>query len=333
MAKFNLDESNELKKLAEEFERMASAENLREANDAVETEVKEQAARKAGVLPRRTVQMVLGIAAVLVVAIVVFAIIRHSTASGSGYKAVPNVVGDDVAAARDKLIAEGFQISENYDEQSKAAPGKVVGQDIAAGTKITAGGNVTITVAGKAPGVSGKNPWAHPRGSGQGGTTTQLPGNPNPPAITTGNRVTIPKIEGLEAAQARSKLEALGLRVEAKTVNDSTQKPGTVVSCDPRSDTIVDRDTLVRISVTPVPTTPGTSGTVTGATTSSQVTIPDYFGQPSQSVLNDLRAKGLVPAWRMEASSQLRAGYVIRTDPPANTKVDPGSKVTAIISR
>ncbi|MGI9666850.1 MAG: Stk1 family PASTA domain-containing Ser/Thr kinase [Acidimicrobiia bacterium] len=69
-----------------------------------------------------------------------------------------------------------------------------------------------------------------------------------------------------------------------------------------------------------------------GETTASEVEIPDVTGLPAQTAFEELQALDLKVRRIDEASSDVAAGLVIRTDPPAGDFVAPGSFVNVVVS-
>jgi len=91
-----------------------------------------------------------------------------------------------------------------------------------------------------------------------------------------------------------------------------------------------------------VPSTSANSPATTPARTSSappssagprSVPIPDVRTLDYDAAADRLRSAGFVPNRRDEVSSQLPAGKVLGTDPPANTVVLTGTKIDIIVSK
>lgn len=108
---------------------------------------------------------------------------------------VPNAVGLDEAAARDRLVAAGFEVT-SRDTFSDEAPGMVVSQDPAAGADAGKGSRVTIAVS---------------KGTGM---------------------VTVPNVVGLSRAEAEAQLSTAKLEANVVEV-PSTEVAGTVVAQNP----------------------------------------------------------------------------------------------------
>jgi hypothetical protein len=75
----------------------------------------------------------------------------------------------------------------------------------------------------------------------------------------------------------------------------------------------------------PAPTTPQ-------VTTPAAIALPDLKGTDPTSAENTLKALGFNTQRRNEVSSDVPAGLVVGTDPPAGTKVVPGATINIIVS-
>lgn len=329
MAKYDLNGSGEdLNKLAAEMEKLGTSRTAVQERDETEEQPESQpVSSRPRALPRTTVIAAIAALAVILIGVLWWAIAHRQ--SRARFASVPGVVGLDAGRAQDALKAMGFAVKEDFDPTSKAAPGQVTAQNPSPNTRIQEGGTVIVTIAGKSTG--GRRLPA--RAVAAPGTPAPEAATPAPRTAAGAPRVMVPRIEGIEMAQARRQLEALGLRVEMRTIVDVTRQPGIVLASDPRPETTVDRGTLVRVSVNAAASTPAAPAGGTAPAAGNQVTIPEYFGKASQAAMDDLRARGLTPVWRMELSQQLRSGYVIRTEPAAGSRVEPEAKVTVIIAR
>jgi serine/threonine-protein kinase len=114
---------------------------------------------------------------------------------GPATQPVPNAVGLDEAAARDRLVAAGFEVT-SRDVFSDEAPGTVVSQDPAAGADAAKGSRVGIAVS---------------KGTGM---------------------VTVPNVVGMPRAEAEAQLSTAKLEANVVEV-PSTQPAGTVVAQNP----------------------------------------------------------------------------------------------------
>ena len=136
--------------------------------------------------------------------------VRLSVSGGPAEKAVPNAVGLPEAEARDRLVAEGFEV-QTREVFSDDEPGTVVAQAPAAGAQAAEGETVTINVS---------------KGSGE---------------------VEVPNVVGLSRAEAEAELESA--KLEANVVEVPSIEPeGTVVAQNPAGGTAKQGST-VRVNV------------------------------------------------------------------------------------
>ena len=138
-----------------------------------------------------------------------------------------------------------------------------------------------------------------------------------PPAT---QQVVVPKVVGLQLADARTALEAKGFTVPDNGITriaDATKDPGLVVTQDPPEGQQVDKGTAVHLTVVKAP---------------GDVAIPSVQGLAADQAQALLKAAGfnVVPA--EEASADIEAGKVTRTDPPEGTSQPSGSDVTMFVS-
>jgi serine/threonine-protein kinase len=325
MGKLNLDKDGDLKRLEDEFRKMAGGEDLRELNDAAEARAQEQQERAAGILPKWVVAT--GIVAVLlIIGIIVVVVMRNK--NSSGLVKVPDVVGQNAPAATSMLTGLGFRVLTEYDETSKLVPGKIVDQRPQADTQVPPKSDVVITIAGKAPRAG--RPAPPPPGPQPGNATNQQATNAtaNNNTAAASAQVAVPDVVGMADNFAKGKLTAVGLKVEEVTVTDPSQREGVVIACDPKPNSMVNKNSTVRISVTGKPAAAATTGSA-----DNKPVIGDYYGRPGADAANDLRSKGFVVSSRAEVSREQPSGYVLRTEPAANTQMQPGSRVTVVVAR
>jgi serine/threonine-protein kinase len=133
-------------------------------------------------------------------------------------------------------------------------------------------------------------------------------------------QVVVPKVVGLQLADARTALEAKGFTVPDNGITriaDATKDPGLVVAQDPPEGQQVDKGAAVHLTVVKAP---------------SDVAIPSVQGLAADQAQALLKAAGfnVVPA--EEASADVDAGKVTRTDPPEGTSQPSGSDVTMFVS-
>ncbi len=133
--------------------------------------------------------------------------------------------------------------------------------------------------------------------------------------------VPIPDVSGMTVEEATSALTGAGFTVgpESNFVIDSTLEPGRVLSTTPPFGESAVQGTVVVLTVSKAP---------------DQVSVPDLTNQPADAARAALEAEPntFVVTVVQEASATVAANNVIRTDPPANTPLAKGSKVTLVVS-
>jgi len=118
---------------------------------------------------------------------------------------------------------------------------------------------------------------------------------------------TIPPVTGKTVDDAKSDLTKAGFQVKVDPSEpSSTVAPGSVIRTDPAVGGEVDKGSVVHI----VP--------------SSGVAIPNVVNLSQQDAFAALTQAGLVPQIETEASDNVPAGSVTRTDPPFGTEQVPG---------
>jgi len=132
-------------------------------------------------------------------------------------------------------------------------------------------------------------------------------------------QVVVPKVTGLQLADARAALEGKNLKVDDNVMKvlDPSKRPGTVVAQDPAANQTVDTGTVVHLTVVKAP---------------GDITIPSVQGLPADEAQTKLTDAGfhVIPA--EESSTTVTAGKVTRTDPPEGTSAPSGSDVTMYVS-
>jgi serine/threonine-protein kinase len=194
---------------------------------------------------------------------------------------VPFVVRDNVDTAIDKLKSRGFNVEVITQPNDEFPKDVVFDQDPKGNTNAPFGSTVKIFVS---------------MGAGQ---------------------VEVPDLRNLTEANAKAKLDALGLvaQVEQQPSNDVDE--GVVMDQHPPPKTSVDKGSVVRLIVS--------SG-------SDMVEVPDLRGQNAATATNTLRQLGFVPAQELRNDPAVPAGRVIDMDPPPGKKVLKGSQVKLVVS-
>ncbi|MFJ8199008.1 Stk1 family PASTA domain-containing Ser/Thr kinase [Streptomyces sp. NPDC096152] len=137
--------------------------------------------------------------------------------------------------------------------------------------------------------------------------------------VSTGApKVTVPDVRGLTFDTAESQLKAKGFVVEKRT-QESDQSPGVVIDQDPKGDSTKQK---------------GSTVTLTVAIEKKQAQVPDVTGQTCDAAKQQMQANNLVgECTEVDTNDPNQVGKVIQTSPTANTKADPGSKVSIQIGK
>ena len=229
-------------------------------------------------------------------------LVRHSvvtlTVSAAQTKAVPNVVGQQGAAAVNELRSDGFRVRETGVVSNKPS-GTVLAQSPQAGARIGAGSTVTIRVS---------------RGL-----------------------VTVPDTVGQSRADALAAVRGAGLEPKAFSVPSSRPK-GTVVAQKPQGGKRVPGGSPVRLNVSsgststvPPPPPPPGPPPPPPPTKPATVTVPDVTGQQQDAAQKQLNAAGLKAGLVYVASDQ-EQGTVVSQAPEAGTTQKRGARIQLNVS-
>jgi serine/threonine-protein kinase len=130
--------------------------------------------------------------------------------------------------------------------------------------------------------------------------------------------VEVPNVVGQNQTDASRTLTEAGFLVNAVPVENNDVDEGLVVSQDPAAGQQAGQGSQVTINVS--------SG-------SGLISVVDVTNQSEGTARSNLQRAGLTNVQsRQEASGDVAAGNVIRTDPPAGTEVRPSDTVTLIVS-
>jgi serine/threonine protein kinase len=132
--------------------------------------------------------------------------------SGRGEAPVPAVVGQSESDAVDAIRAAGFKTRINEAFSDSVPKGEVISTSPEGGRSLTKGRTVTLTVSQGSQGI------------------------------------TVPKLVGLQRADAEAQLQKLGLTADV-TEQETTQPAGTVMKQDPPTGTSVDKGATVKLTV------------------------------------------------------------------------------------
>jgi beta-lactam-binding protein with PASTA domain len=225
--------------------------------------------------------------------------------------AVPDVTGQQVAAALDTLRAQGLR-GNLVRVPSDQAAGQVLAQHPGGGASAPAGSAVRLNVA--APASPGR-------------TTTTAPPRPQPPVTA----VTVPDVRGQKVNDARKQLRALGLVLEIRKVPNSLPKNSVVAQSPPAGTAAKERDhVLVTVSRGPAKGEKGAAA----ATVPAPPSVPDVTGEDETTAAQDLEAAGFdVEAVDQGTTDESEAGLVVGQDPSAGRRAAAGSKVTIYVGR
>ncbi|GGX93772.1 Stk1 family PASTA domain-containing Ser/Thr kinase [Streptomyces minutiscleroticus] len=138
--------------------------------------------------------------------------------------------------------------------------------------------------------------------------------------VSTGApKVTVPSVIGLDADEAKSKLEGddYQFKVETET-RESTEEENTVLDQDPIKGEEVEK---------------GSTITLTVAKAKSQSTVPDVAGKSCDEARALMEANGLVGNCTDVESDSVEAGKVITTSPEAGSKVDKNTPVSIQVAK
>ena len=129
--------------------------------------------------------------------------------------------------------------------------------------------------------------------------------------------LTLIKVIGDSVSEAVRDLEAMGLRVDTVEFEDPVQPAGQVIDQNPVAGSEITPGTRVILFVSKGP---------------AVEQIPDLENRPFLAAMNIISQLGWLASTSEEASETIPAGLVIRTEPPAQSKLSPGSRVEIVIS-
>ncbi len=129
--------------------------------------------------------------------------------------------------------------------------------------------------------------------------------------------MTLIKVIGDSVGDAVRDLEAMGLRVDTLELEDPVQPAGQVIDQNPVAGSEITPGTRVILFVSKGP---------------AVEQIPDLENRPVLAAMNIISQLGWLASTAEEASETIPEGLVIRTEPPAQSKLSPGSRVEIVIS-
>ncbi len=135
--------------------------------------------------------------------------------------------------------------------------------------------------------------------------------------LSSTSKVTVPALTSLPQTQAEARIARAGLKASASQASSTTVAAGNVISQTPKPGAEVKKGSRVDIVVS---TGPGSLG------------MPNVVGKSEAQALAALQAAGLKPTTQAQASTKVKQGTVISTDPSAGTELEEGSPVTVVVS-
>ena len=220
---------------------------------------------------------------------------------------MPELLGKSVTEAKIELGELGLDIVVIGSEKSSEYPaGQIIEQSIAQGERIQVGEAVDVVIAGA--------------GSGSGSNTgTSSSENSQTQQTTTEEKVTVPAVTNKTEAEARSALEAVGLKVgTVSEANSDTIETGKVISQSISGSVSVEKGTTVNLVISKGP---------------NKTKVTDVIGHEVNRATGELQGDGFIVDVKEVFSDDMRSGLVISTSPERGTYVDPGSTVTITVSK
>jgi serine/threonine-protein kinase len=312
----------------------------------------------AGPAPRRRQNrtgavIAIGLAFGLLLALIVV-LISQVDLGGGGKSAptldVPNVIGLNYGQAQAVLTAQGFKVERVDDNTQVNTPAdQILGQNPEAGSKLTKGGTITLTVssatltvpdvvnqtreqatakmksAGFTPTIVQVESTLPPGTvvSTDPGAGAQVPkaaaGQPAPAVTVNVARepnVPVPDVTNQDVFTANNTLTAAGLVVQAvPTPSDGVPK-GLVIGTNPTAGTSVPRGTTVQVFVSSGP---------------ELVDVPNVVGQTQDAAINVLNAQlGLGVQVQLQNAGPTKKGIVLAQNPTGG-QVPKGSTVVIVV--
>jgi eukaryotic-like serine/threonine-protein kinase len=263
---------------------------------------------------------------------------------------VPDVVGNRSAVASQRLQNAGFEVNIETVINPDVPKDRVATQRPQPGEMADEGSTVTIIVSsgpGEAsvPGVVGERQPVAERRMEEAGfrtdvrreTSDDVPEgrviSTSPPensqlekgrtvvlVVSSGpEQVEVPDVTGRSEDEARSALEAAGLRAEASQEESTEQEPGTVLRQEPGGGARVDEGSSVAIVVAQAP---------------PEEEVPDVLDEEEDAARAALRDAGFeVRVRREDVETPDEHGIVLDQNPPGGQQLREGSRVTIVVGR
>ena len=207
-------------------------------------------------------------------------VVHLRVSSGPGQAAVPSVVGASQSDAEKQLQDAGFKTKVAQEFSDTVKKGTVISTTPAVGTLVERGTTVTLTVS-----------------KGQ-------------------EQAAVPDVNGETEDNARSAIEAAGLRVGKVTQEESDQDPGTVIDQSPAAGKKVAKGSSVNLTV------------------AKAVKVPDVVDETEEDATNALEDAGFKVRVRDRTTTAADEDGVVLEQSPAGDEERPkGSQVTIIVGR
>ena len=143
---------------------------------------------------------------------------------------------------------------------------------------------------------------------------------PTEPPEPGPDKVIVPDVAGMAAADAEDEIVDAGLVAGTKEQSSDEVEAGLAIETDPTAGTEVDAGSTVTIAVSTGPEAPAT------------IPVPDVVGLAEADARAALEAEGFVVTTSEQVSDEIEAGLVIETNPSAGTEVAPETTVDMAIS-
>ena len=267
-------------------------------------------------------------------------------------KPVPNVVGQQEEGARAALLAEGFTVRTEFEENPDFEDGEVSEQDPSAGTELEEGGEVTLTVSSgeqrvQLPDVTGLSEADARSVLGDAGFRDIRPEPVFDPDVEPGEVVAqnpaageeaplsatitlqisqgaeerpVPDLAGRTAAEAEGILSQQGFEVAQALENSASVPQGTVIRSNPVAGTVLEVGQTVTLVVSAGP---------------EQVIVPNVVEKTEETARQELGLAGFdiqVQEQALPAGSP-DDGRVLAQTPPGGQRADVGSTITITVGR
>ncbi len=126
----------------------------------------------------------------------------------------------------------------------------------------------------------------------------------------------VPRVNGLDQAEATKKLEAAEFEVASENINSSDVEEGDVVKTEPAGGSVATHGSTVTLFISAGP---------------KLVKVPVLVDKQRRLAVQEIRARGLTPEVGEEESNQ-PVGRVLRQAPSAGQELEPGSTVQIVVS-